>query len=155
LIDHFEEEILAMDSCSSFDVGSRKVRREPYPVKYQFLVKNPVDGVTLPRAKRSNRNKPNITFEEFDAMIDLSEVPLHNEGCHIAQAKHSECRSKIVSDDPRITAPRALCHQRQHHRNVRVIHVCCEVGCRTDAFESLIERTQKLGSDRKIAVAQV
>jgi len=44
-------------------------------VKYQLLVKNPVDGVTLPRAKRSNRNKPNITFEEFDAMIDLIPEP--------------------------------------------------------------------------------
>jgi integrase len=44
-------------------------------VKYQLLVKNPVDGVTLPRAKRRNRNKPNISFEEFDAMIDLIPEP--------------------------------------------------------------------------------
>jgi integrase len=44
-------------------------------IKYQLLVKNPVDGVTLPRAKRSNRNKPNITFEQFDAMIDLIAEP--------------------------------------------------------------------------------
>ena len=44
-------------------------------VKYQLLVKNPADGVAIPRDKRGTRIKPTITFEQFDAMIDLIAEP--------------------------------------------------------------------------------
>ena len=44
-------------------------------VKYQLLVKNPAEGVAIPRDNRGTRTKPTITFEQFDAMIDSIPEP--------------------------------------------------------------------------------
>ena len=44
-------------------------------MKYGLLVRNPVDGVQLPRSKRGTRTKPTISFERFDSMIDLIPEP--------------------------------------------------------------------------------
>lgn len=42
-------------------------------IRYGLLVKNPVDGVRLPRAKRGKKTKPWITQEQFYALI--KEIP--------------------------------------------------------------------------------
>lgn len=44
-------------------------------VRYRLLVTNPIEGVTLPRDTRGRRNKPTITFEQFDQLIDLIPEP--------------------------------------------------------------------------------
>jgi integrase len=44
-------------------------------VRYGLLVKNPVEGVRLPRPKRGKRRKPWITREAFDALIALIPEP--------------------------------------------------------------------------------
>lgn len=40
-------------------------------VRYGLLVKNPVADVRLPRPKRGKKNKPWITREQFDALVQL------------------------------------------------------------------------------------
>ena len=42
-------------------------------VKYQVLVKNPMEQVTLPRRKQGKRTKPYITLEQFEQLI--SRIP--------------------------------------------------------------------------------
>jgi hypothetical protein len=44
-------------------------------VEYGLLVKNPAEGLAIPRDKQGRRIKPTITFEQFDAMIDLIPEP--------------------------------------------------------------------------------
>ena len=44
-------------------------------VKYEYLVKNPVEGVKLPPAKTGKRNKPFITQETFDELVALVREP--------------------------------------------------------------------------------
>lgn len=44
-------------------------------VRYGLLVKNPAEGVRLPRAKRGKKNKPWITQEQFHSLITLIPEP--------------------------------------------------------------------------------
>jgi integrase len=44
-------------------------------VRYGLLVKNPVEGVCLPRPKRGKKRKPWITGEQFDTLIALIPEP--------------------------------------------------------------------------------
>ncbi len=44
-------------------------------VKYEYLVKNPVEGVKLPPAKAGKRVKPYITPEMFEALVVLVREP--------------------------------------------------------------------------------
>jgi hypothetical protein len=44
-------------------------------VKYQYLVKNPVEGVKLPPEKRGKKIKPYITPQQFQGMIHLIREP--------------------------------------------------------------------------------
>jgi len=44
-------------------------------VKYQVLVKNPMEQVTLPRRKQAKRTKPYITPHQFDRLIRLIPEP--------------------------------------------------------------------------------
>jgi integrase len=45
-------------------------------VRYQLLVKNPIEGVQLPPKRRGKRiAKPNITSEPFDALVNLMQEP--------------------------------------------------------------------------------
>lgn len=44
-------------------------------VKYGLLVKNPVDGVSLPAAKTGKQNKPHITRQSFQLLLELVAEP--------------------------------------------------------------------------------
>jgi integrase len=44
-------------------------------VRYELLVKNPVEGIRLPRPKQGKRSKPFITPEQFTALVDLIAEP--------------------------------------------------------------------------------
>ena len=44
-------------------------------VKYQYLVKNPVEGVKLPPDRKGKRIKPYVTPQHFQAMIQLIREP--------------------------------------------------------------------------------
>ena len=44
-------------------------------VKYEYLVKNPVEGVKLPPAKTGKRVKPFITLDTFDELVALVQEP--------------------------------------------------------------------------------
>lgn len=43
--------------------------------KYQLIVKNPIEGVQLPRGRRGKRNKPIVTPEQFAQLIELIPEP--------------------------------------------------------------------------------
>jgi integrase len=44
-------------------------------VKYGLLVKNPVEGLKLPPAKRGRRSKPFVTLQQFHALLELIAEP--------------------------------------------------------------------------------
>ena len=44
-------------------------------VKYQFLVKNPMEQVTLPRRKQAKRTKPYVTPQQFETLVALLPEP--------------------------------------------------------------------------------
>ena len=44
-------------------------------VRYGLLVKNPVEGLRLPRAKRGRRSKPFITVQQFHALLEVIAEP--------------------------------------------------------------------------------
>jgi integrase len=44
-------------------------------VRYGLLVKNPVEGLKLPPAKRGRRSKPFITVQQFHALLELIAEP--------------------------------------------------------------------------------
>jgi integrase len=44
-------------------------------VRYELLVKNPVEGLTLPKPKRGKRSKPYITPQQFSALVQLIREP--------------------------------------------------------------------------------
>ena len=44
-------------------------------VKYEFLVKNPIESVKLPRPKEGRRSKPWLTPEQFQALLALIPEP--------------------------------------------------------------------------------
>jgi integrase len=44
-------------------------------VQYGFLVKNPVEGLRLPRSRKGRRNKPYITPSQFEALVALISEP--------------------------------------------------------------------------------
>ena len=44
-------------------------------VRYGLLIKNPVEGVRLPRPKRGKKNKPWITRPQFQTLIELMTEP--------------------------------------------------------------------------------
>lgn len=43
--------------------------------KYELLVRNPVEGLKLPKAKRGSRSKPYVTPEQFNLLISLTPEP--------------------------------------------------------------------------------
>src|SRR5204862_6501186 len=44
-------------------------------VRYELLVKNPVEGIRLPKPKQGKRSKPFITPEQFTALVNLIAEP--------------------------------------------------------------------------------
>src|SRR5262249_39655114 len=44
-------------------------------IRYGFLIKNPVEGVRLPRRKAGKKLKPWITAQQFEALIELIPEP--------------------------------------------------------------------------------
>jgi integrase len=44
-------------------------------VQYDFLVKNPLDGLRLPPDKRGRRSKPFISPEQFDTLLQFVAEP--------------------------------------------------------------------------------
>jgi integrase len=44
-------------------------------VRYELLVKNPVEGIRLPKPKQGKRSKPFITPDQFTAMLNLIAEP--------------------------------------------------------------------------------
>lgn len=45
-------------------------------VRYELLVKNPVEGIRLPKPKQGKRSKPFITPDQFMAMLNLIAEPI-------------------------------------------------------------------------------
>ena len=44
-------------------------------VRYELLVKNPVEGIRLPKPKQAKRSKPYVTPEQFMALLNLIAEP--------------------------------------------------------------------------------
>jgi integrase len=44
-------------------------------MRHGLLIKNPMEGVELPRGKRTQRSKPYITPEQFNALVELIQEP--------------------------------------------------------------------------------
>src|SRR5271157_2172075 len=49
-------------------------------VRYQLLIKNPVEGILLPPDKRGKRPKPFITPEQFEQLVNLNPGTVQHDG---------------------------------------------------------------------------